>query len=271
MIEILTLPFMQRAFIAGISLGALLACMGMFVVARRISFFGDGIAHASLAGVAIGIVAGLNPFLTALLTGVIVAIGIYILERKTRIASDALIGLIFTTSLALGVVLLSLRSGYQPELISFLFGNILTLTRIDVLLITLFSVSIISILAMTFKQFALVVFDRTTAWLRGLPVKTFEFLFYVILAIAVVLGVKLLGIILVSALLIIPPTAAKLVARSLTSLIVISVVLAEVAVISGLTLSYYLDLPSGATIILVSALLFFVILIAQKVLSLKER
>lgn len=270
MIEIFYLPFMQKAFVSGLALAALLAFLGVFVVARRMSFFGDGIAHASLAGVAIGLLASFNPFLSALIVGTLMGAFIYFLEKKTKIATDAVIGLIFTTSLALGVILLSFRRGYQPELISFLFGNILTLSSLDVRVILFFSIAIIALVAAMLRPFALTVFDRSTAWLRGIPVSLMEFLFYVILSFSVILGVKLLGIILVSALLIIPPITGRLLAKSLKTLILYSLIVGEVAVFLGLLLSYYMDLPSGATIILVSSGLFFAVLLAKGVLSFKK-
>lgn len=271
LLEIITLPFMQRALLAGLALGAILPFLGAFVVLKRMSFFGDGIAHASLAGVAIGILAGVSPFGVALAVGVAFAIAIFILERKANLTSDAIIGLIFTTGLALGVVLLSMQKGYQPELISFLFGNILTLGMSDVILIGIAAVVILGVIIATHRPFTLVVLDRTTAWLRGIPVGAYEFFFYIVLALAVVLGVKLLGIILVSALLIIPPTTAKLIAGSFKGLLITSGIAGEAAVLSGLVISYYADLPSGATIILAGASIFFIVLISKELVGALRR
>src|SRR3990167_1951648 len=128
MLAIFQFPFVQRALIAGMFLALLLAVLGVFVVLRRMSFLADGIAHASLAGVAFGLLVGIYPLAAALLVGVLFAVVIFILERKTSLSLDSIINLIFTTGLALGVVLLSFKSTYQPDLISFLFGNILAIS-----------------------------------------------------------------------------------------------------------------------------------------------
>jgi len=256
LVELFALPFMRRAFLAGALLGVVLPYLGVFTTLRRMSFFGDGIAHASLAGVAIGIAAGLQPFGTAIVVGVLFGIGIFVLEKKTRLSSDAIIGTIFTSGLALGVVILSFERGYQPELISFLFGNILTIGSSDIAIIGALTLVILGFLIANHRAIALTVFDAETAWLSGVRTSLLEFIFYVILSLAVVLGVKLLGIILVSALLIIPPTTAKLFSRSLRAFIVTSIVLGELAIFLGLVFSFIFDLPSGAAIILTSALIF---------------
>jgi len=260
------LPFMQRALAAGVALGLILPFLGVFVTLRRMSFFGDGIAHATLAGVAVGLIAGVSPFMTALAVGALFGAAVYLLERRTTISSDALIGVLFTGGLALGIVLISLRRGYQPELMSFLFGSILSISTADVGVILGFSAVIVAVLVMLLRQFTLLALDKESAWLYGVRAETLDFLFYELLCLTIVLGVKLLGIILVSALLIIPPTIAKMVAPSFKSLIGASVLAGELFIVLGLTLSYLFDLPSGATIILVGVAVFFLVAARQMVL-----
>jgi len=269
--EILTLPFMQKAIAAGLVLGLILPFLGVFATLRRMSFFGDGIAHASLAGIAIGVVAGFQPFFAALAIGVLFGIGVYLLERKTNLASDAIIGLMFTTGLAVGIVLLSLQRGYQPELISFLFGNILAIGNTDLLVMGAFAALIFGFLVLFLRQLTLMTFDRDTAWLSGISVGKLELVFYIILSVAIVLGVKLLGIILVSALLIIPPTTAKLFASSFQNLLFWSIIAGELSIMLGLVTSYFLDLPSGATIILMGSLLFFCLFFFRQIASLLQK
>lgn len=262
--EFLYLPFIQRALIAGSILAFVLPFLGVFVTLRKMSFFSDGIAHASLAGIAIGIMAGVSPMNTALLVGALFGAIIFLLEKKTNIASDAVIGVIFTTGLALGVVLLSLQQGYQPELISFLFGSILAIGKSDLYLIAGFSLFISVFLIRYLRHITIITIDRDNAWLQGIKVSFFELAFYVMLSIAIVLGVKLLGIILISALLIIPPTAAKLLSSSFKNFIAASIILGEISIAAGIALSYYLDLPSGAVIILVNSFLFITALSLNK-------
>ena len=263
------LPFMQRALAAGISLGLILPFLGVFVTLRRMSFFGDGIAHATLAGVAVGIVAGISPFIAALGIGALFGAGVYLLERRTNISSDALIGVLFTGGLALGIVLISRRHGYQPELLSFLFGSILSVGRLDLFIILGASVLIVSALILLLRQLTLLALDNETAWLYGVHTELLDFFFHVLLSVTIVLGVKLLGIILVSALLIIPPTIAKMVAPSFRTLIGASVITGEVCIVLGLLLSYLLDLPSGATVILVGVTAFFLLAARRMVLPVR--
>lgn len=260
MSEFISSPFIQRALIAGIFLGAILPSLGVFVTLKRVSFFGDGIAHASLAGIAIGIVAGVSPFGMALILGMLLGAGVYWLEKKTRLSSDAIIGIFFTSGMALGIVLLNLQRGYQPELLSFLFGSILSITINDVWMIAVSSMAVFVFLFIFYHQLVLLVFDKNEAWLAGIKTDFLELVFYIILALAVVLGVKLLGIILVSALLITPPATAKLFARSFNRMMIASIVFGELAVAGGIALSYILDVPTGAVIILVGTALFFVVL-----------
>jgi len=259
MIDILQYPFMQRAVIAGIILAALLAWLGVFVIMKKMSFFSDGIAHSSLAGIAVGILASVHPLLTAVIFAILFALAIYYLEKKTSLSSDAIIGMLFTSGMALGVVLISLKKGYQPDLMSFLFGNILAIRTSDVVIIAALAMLIGIFLAYNHRNITLMALDTDTAYLDGVKVNLLQMTFYVILAVSVVLGLKVLGIILVSALLIIPPSTAKLTSRSFKGLIVQSLVLSEGIVLIGIGLSYYLNSPTGPVIVLVGAILFFVV------------
>lgn len=267
LLDAFSLPFMQRAALAGLVLGAVLPLLGVFVTLKRISFFGDGIAHASLAGVAVGVVAGLHPFALAVSTAVLFGIGVYLLERKTLLAPDAVIGVLFPTGLAFGVLLLSMEPGYRPELMSFLFGNILALQGADVLTILLLGGGVLAFLLLLRRALALLVLDREEAWLSGLAVERLELALYIVLSVAIVLGVKLLGVILVSALLVIPPSTSALFAASFRQMSAGAVAFGIAAVVIGLLVSFALDLPSGASIILASSGLFFAGLAASRLAS----
>jgi zinc transport system permease protein len=267
MLEILQYAFMQRAIIAGIVLACLLAWLGVFVIMRKMSFFSDGIAHASLAGVAVGVVAGIHPLTTALIFSVIFSIVIYSLEKKTTLSSDAIIGILFTSGMAFGVVLISFKSGYQPDLVGFLFGNILAIRTADLAVISALSAGIMAFLAYNHKSITLMALDMDTAYMAGVKVDALHITFYIILAVSVVLGLKILGIILVSALLIIPASTAKLVSKSFKGLIVQSVVFSEIVVILGITLSYYLDSPTGPMIVLVGTGVFLVVFSLRRLIA----
>lgn len=256
MVEILQLEFMQRAFIAGIILAPLLSVLGSFATLRKMSFFSDGIAHASLLGVALAIVVGLTPFNGALVIGFFFGVLVFLLERHTNLASDAVIGIIFTTGLALGIIIISLQPGYQPDLISFLFGNILAITWSNVWTILVLSFIILAIVSVLFRQLTLLSLSEELAWTSGIATKYIDVLFYILLSVSVVLGVKLLGIILVSALLITPPVTAKLFTRSFHAYVFYSIIFSLLAFIGGLVISYYLDFPSGASIVVTATAIF---------------
>lgn len=256
--EFLTYPFMQRAVIAGIFLGVLLASLGVFVTLRNMAFFGEGVAHASLAGIALAILAGMSPLPFAMGWSVVLALLIYLLEHKTKLSSDTVIGIFFTSSMALGVILMNSTMGYQPELISFLFGSILAVSLSDLFIIGLCTIVIMTWLLLSQRSLTLMSLSEEQAVVSGLPVQLQTALFYVALSLATVLGVKILGIILISALLIIPAAISRLSTNSFRSHFVWSIIFSELIIFFGLAFSFYLNLPSGATIVLLGTLLFFV-------------
>jgi zinc transport system permease protein len=256
MIELLQLPFMQRAIIAGVVLGVLLAYLGIFVTLRKMAFFSDGIAHAALAGAAIGLLTSFSPLLSALIFSMFLAGLIYWLEKKSGLSSDSIIGILFTSGMALGVILISLRRGYQPELIGYLFGNILAIRRQDLILIVLLSLLIMAFILTQKRKLTLLALDREMAYMAGINPDFYQLLLYIMLAAALVLGIRVLGIILVSAILIIPVSTARLSSRSFKSLVFWTVLISEGVMLGGLLLSYYLNLPSGAVIVLTGSTVF---------------
>jgi len=256
MLELLQLPFMQRAIAAGLVLAALLALLGPFVLLRRMGFFASGLAHASLAGVAIGIVLSVNPLMIAIVFSVLFALLIYWLEQHQRLASDTSISILFASGMAFGVLLISLQPGYQPELMSFLFGNILAISRAELWLMLGVGALVVVFLMRSLPGLIMLSLDREMAYTSGVRIRLLQPALYVILAVTVVLGIKVLGVVLVTALLAIPTAIAKAFARSFSRLLTIGVIVAEVIVIAGILLSYWLDLPTGPTIVLTGTILF---------------
>jgi zinc transport system permease protein len=256
MVELLQLPFMQRALVAGLVLGILLAYLGIFVTLRKMAFFSDGIAHAALAGAAIGLLTRFSPLVSALVFSMLLACLIYWLEKKSSLSSDAIIGILFTSGMALGIVLISLRQGYQPELIGYLFGNILAIRRQDLALIVVLAILIMAFIIGHKRKLTLLALDREMAYMAGVNPDFYQLLLYIMLAAALVLGIRVLGVILVSAILIIPVSTARLLSRSFKALTLWTAVIAESIMIGGLLLSYYLNLPSGAVIVLTGSTIF---------------
>lgn len=251
-------PFMQRALVAGLFLGILLSLLGVFAVMRRMAFFGEGIAHASLAGIALAIFFHADPLPVALAWSVFIAVAIWYVERKARLPSDSAIGLLFTASMALGVTLMSQTEGYQPDLLSYLFGSILAVRSEDLLLVCGMSVILLAWLFVKKRDLMLSSFSEDVARLRGVSVDRLTLCLSIALAIAAVLGARILGILLVSALLILPPATSSLFARSFASHLLFSFVFSVVFVIAGLIASIAFSIPSGAAIVLVGTLCFLI-------------
>lgn len=251
---------MQRAVIGGVIIAALLAYYGIFAMLRRSSFFGDAIAHSSLTGVALGVLFGIPTLVAAIIYAVAVSFFIPILRKKSNLPTDSLLGIILPFSMAIGVILLSVIPGYQPELISFLFGNILGISWNNIYLMA--SVTGILIICVIFfqKKLLTISFDADYAKILGIKVNLIDTLYHVSLAISIVLGIQLVGIVLVNALLIIPAATARIFARSLKSMFITAPVISVLSAIIGLAASYYLNFPSGPMIAVTSGLIFLLAL-----------
>lgn len=258
---------MVRALISGSFMAILLGWLGTFVVTRKMSLIGDGVAHASLAGIALALLLGWAPIPVAVVFAVIIAILIYLIEKKTNISSDMAIALMFTTGMAVGIILLHFYQGYQPELVSYLFGNILTINISDFYNILAFGSLILIFLIVFYRQILFSTFDPIGAYLSGLRVWFYDLLLYISVAVAIVLSIKLIGIILVSALLVTPSAIAKLFSKSFKSFVVYTVISSVLVVVSGLLASYFLDLPSGAVIVLVGTLIFTITFVLKKLIK----
>ena len=265
MTGLLAFPFMQRALVAGLVLGTLLSLIGIFVVLRRMAFFSDGIAHASLAGAALGLLTKTDPLFVSIGFSALFGALISYIEKRTKLSSDAVIGLIFTTGMATGIILLSLGSGYRPELSSFLFGDILSLQWSEIALMSVLALDIAIFILLRYKRLALLILNEELAYVDKIPTGLYRTALYMIIAVTVVLGMKMLGIILVSALLIIPVSTAKLLAKSFSGLMLLSVIAADVTVLLGLFASVALNLPASACIILCGMALFLLTALASRI------
>ncbi|MFA4999631.1 MAG: metal ABC transporter permease [Parcubacteria group bacterium] len=263
MTEIFKYVFMQNAIIAGLSLGALLAYVGVFVVLKKMSFFGDGIAHASFAGVAAAALMGGNPIIGGIIAALVFALLIFLLEEKFGASGDAAIGIIFTSGMALGLVLIGLSPGYKAELMSFLFGNILAIGRTEAIFSAIMAFVFCALLFGLRRRLGLLALNEELAVAEDKRAKMLKLFFYLITATSVVLGIKILGIILVSAAIIIPASSAKLIAKSFAMLGVFSVVFSEIFISMGLVGSYFLNIGSGSAIVLVGAASFLLIQVSS--------
>jgi len=260
--EILSLPFMQRALIGGALVGFLASYYGVFIVQRGLSFLGSGLAHAAFGGVALGLFLHTEPLWIALPFTVVVAIGIAWVKYRTELSNDTAVGIFFSVSMALGIVFLFLRREYTADAFTYLFGSILAVTATDIW-ITLGMVVIVFLTWPLWSRWAYTSFDRELAQTDRLPVIRDDYFLSVLVAVTIVVAIKVVGIVLIAAFLVIPAATARVLSRSFRMMTVVSVIIGVSTALIGLFVSYYIDIPSGATIILIQSSLFFVAMLVR--------
>lgn len=241
--------FFTNAFLAAILASVTCGIAGSYIVSRRIVFISGGITHASFGGVGMAYFMGLNPILGAAVFGVLSALGIQILKDKGKVREDSAIAIWWALGMAIGIIFIALTPGYTPNLMSFLFGNILTVTTFDLVLFLVLAVVLILFFSLFYNRILYIAFDEDFARANHIPVRTFNAILISLVALTIVLNIKIVGIILVLSLLTIPQTAINLFTKDFKQLIVGSSILGFIGTFSGLLFSYYADIPSGAAII----------------------
>jgi len=256
LLDAFQLSFMQRALGASVLVGALASYFGVFVVQRRLSFLGVGLSHAAFGGVALGLLLQVDPLWVALPFTVIVALGINVVTRQGAITGDTAVGIFFAVAIALGVVFIALTPRYTSDAFAYLFGSILAVQSSDVWLIA--GVAAVTLLCLPmWGRWAYASFDRDLARAGRVPVDRDDMVLSVLLAVTIVASVKIAGIILVAAFLVIPAATARLVTVRFRSMTIASTAIGCTTAVGGLILSFVFDVPSGATIVLLQATVFF--------------
>jgi zinc transport system permease protein len=248
--------FMRLAFLAGAVVGVLAPVVGFFLVQRQMSLIGDGIGHVAFAGVALGYLIGVSPVWTALLAAVVGAVAIEWLRARRKAAGDQALALVFYTGIAGGVVLISSAGALNANLFSYLFGSILTVTRTDLTRIALLGLGSLILVAVLLRSLLAVAIDEEGARVSGLPVPVLNGAVSLLAALTIGISMRIVGILLIAALMVLPVIAAQRVAWSLRSTMALSIGIGLSSVLAGLTISYYGNLPPGGTIVL-SATGFF--------------
>jgi len=249
----LSSEFMRLAFAAGAVIGVLAPAVGFFLVQRRMSLIGDGIGHVAFAGVAAGLLLDISPVVTALVAAVAGGVAIEWLRARRLAAGDQALALVFYTGIAGGVVLVSLAGSLNVNLFQYLFGSILTVTRGDVVVVTILGLAGLVTLALLYRALCAVVLDEEGARVAGVPVSALNIAVAALAAVTVALSMRIVGVLLIAALMVLPVSAAMRVAWSMWSALLLSIGVGLLSVLSGLTLAYYGDLPPGGTIVLVAA------------------
>jgi ABC-type Mn2+/Zn2+ transport system permease subunit len=256
--DILSFTFMQRALAASLLIGTLSAIIGVYVVLRGLAFIGAGIAHASFGGVALGFLLGVNPVLTAVLFCLGTAWGIAWTSRRAEVREDTAIGIFFAATMALGILFIGLMGEYTVDLFGYLFGSVLSVTREDLWLSGVLGVGVLGVIGLFFKELLLITFDPEMAQVSGLPARRLHVLLLSLMALTVVLAIKVVGIILVSAMIVIPAAAAYQLTEDFRIMMGLAIVIGNFSAVAGLLLSYRLDTASGATMVLTATVIFFV-------------
>jgi len=252
----LELEFMRLALGAGAVVGVLAPAVGFFLVQRRQSLVGDGIGHVAFAGVAAGILLDVSPILTALVAALLGGIAIEFLRSKGKTAGDQALALVFYTGIAAGVVLVSAAGALNVDLFQYLFGSILTVTQTDLAVIAALGAVGLATVGLLYRPLAGIVVDEEGARVAGVPIGALNIAVAVLAAVTVALSMRVVGILLVAALMVLPVSAASRIAWSMRSTFLLSIAIGLASVLSGLTISYYADLPPGGTIVLVAAAVF---------------
>lgn len=254
MLEALQYDFMRNALLAGLLAAVACGIVGTYVVTKKIVFISGGIAHATFGGVGLGYLVGISPVLGATFFTLASALGMGLVTRKTRLPEDTAIGIMWAMGMALGIVFIGLSPGYAPDLFSYLFGNILTVPFYDLILMLVLDVIIVAIVISLYKEFLALSFDEEFGTVVGVPIVALYLLLLCLIALTVVVLIRVVGIILVIALLTIPAALARQLTHDLRKMMLLAILFGAVFTFGGLWLSFELDLASGATIILLSGI-----------------
>jgi zinc transport system permease protein len=262
--ELFSFAFMQRAFLAGLGVSVTCAILGVFLVLRRDAMIGHGLAHVTFGGVALGILLNMAPMSVALAVAILSALGILKLKERAGLYGDTAIGIISSLGMALGIFLVSLAGGFNLDLFGYLFGNVLAIDPGEVWVAFLLTLAVMATVAFFYQEFLFLTFDSESARASGVRVERLDSLMAVLTAVTVVVGMKVVGILLISALLVIPAAGALQVARNFKGAMTLSAVLAGVSAAGGLIAAFYLDWPPSGTIVLASGVLFLVLFASRQ-------
>jgi len=264
MTELLASGIFQRAVMAGLFLALSCGLLGVFLVLRKEAMIGHGLSHVAFAGLALGFVLNLLPMAVSLALCLLGALLILEIRERGSLYGDTALGIISSAGLALGILLISLKRGFGLELMSFLFGDILAVSPVEVWFAIFLAIVVVISLSFNYHQLIFMTFDREAAMVSGVRVKKLDRMMVLLTAMTIVLGLKLVGILLVSALLIIPASAALQVSKNFKQTMLASTLFSFVAIISGIYLSYLLDAPAAAMIVFVSLLIFLGTLLGKR-------
>lgn len=265
--EILSYPFMQRALLGGLLIAISCSLLGVFLVLRRLSLLGDGLAHASFGGVALGLLLKINPLYTALGFAIIASLGIDKLVKRIKLYGESAIALVLATGMSFALIIIGFAQGFNYNLFSFLFGSILTINYNDIYLLIGLLILILIFFKLFYKDLIYSTFNEDIARVRKKRVDLVNRIFIVLTAITIVLSIRAVGILLISALLVIPALIGLRLAKSLKITLLISTIASILGIYLGVYFSYLFNLPAGGTIVMSLVVLFIISIIIPQIYS----
>ena len=255
-LEIFSYGFMQRALVSGIAIALLCSVVGLFLVLRRYSLFGDAVAHSSFGGIALGLLLGIYPMWTAYVISIISALIITRIKQKFDISGEASVAILLSSGIAIGLILISISGGFTVDIFSFLFGSILLVSTEDTILILVLTGAILIVILLLYRELIYSTFNEEQAKVSGIPVEKINYLIVFMAGITVVTAIQLVGILLISALFVIPNVTAIMFGRSFKQTAILSISFAISAVVIGILISYLLDITPSGSIVMLSITIF---------------
>lgn len=263
--DILQYTFFQHALIGSLLASIVCGLIGTYIVTRRLVFISGGLTHASFGGIGLGLYTGISPLLSAAVFAVLSAFGVEWLSKRKDMREDSAIAMFWTLGMALGIIFTFLSPGFAPDLSAYLFGNILTITTGDIALLAVVALALGIFFILYLHPIIYIAFDREFARSQGIPVQLFEYLLMMFIALTIVSCLRMVGIVLVISLLTIPQMTANLFTQRFQHIIWLSIGIGYLSCLGGLTFSFYLNVPSGASIIFFSILIYIVSKVSKNI------
>lgn len=263
--DVMQFEFMQNALITGLLISIACGIIGTYVVLKRIVFLSGGVAHAAYGGIGLGYLLQIPPLIMAVLFSLLASFSMAFVHRKTKERSDTIIGVMWAIGMALGIVFVDLAQGYKADLMSYLFGSILAVSQSEILLMIILDIIIMATVVLFYKEFLAIAFDEQYATFLNVPVDWLYALLVGLIGLTVVMMMRVVGLIMVIALLTIPPAISNMFTKDLKKMMILSVLLSMTFTVVGLFASYFLDLTSGAVIILVSGFMYLIAFFGKEI------
>jgi zinc transport system permease protein len=261
--DLIQYGFMQRALISAIAISVICSIVGLFLVLKRHSLFGDALAHVAFGGISLGLFIGVYPLWTAYIVSILSAVGVNKLRESTKIPPDSSIAVLLTSGLAIGVILISISGGFTLNLFSILFGNILLVSNDDVIMILITSTIVIPVIYILYKKLVLIIFDENQAKVSGLNVTWINTLFIILASITIIASIRLVGVLLISSLIVVPNITALMLGKGFKKTLLISCAMSVFSVVFGIVISYYSNVVPSGTIVLTLVSMFLITVIAK--------